>query len=190
LLNHLIVTLDVSHVHFTGHVSDAELVAYYEIADLFLCASEHEGFCVPLVEAFYKQVPVVAYAAAAVPSTMDGAGVLYDNKDPRYVAALIDAILSNHSLQDTIVDAQLAAVGRLQARDFATELLSFVDQILAAPRAPVPQVVFDFWQQFDSAQELEELRLYRPGIYQALPAAPEIDSEHPTTHEAIGDSAV
>ena len=72
----------LSHVHFIGHVSDEELVAYYEIADLFLCASEHEGFCVPLVEAFYKQVPVLAYAATAVPATMDGAGVLYDDKDP------------------------------------------------------------------------------------------------------------
>ena len=65
---------------------DEELVAYYEVADLFLCASEHEGFCVPLVEAFYKQVPVLAYAATAVPATMDGAGVLYDDKDPLHVA--------------------------------------------------------------------------------------------------------
>ena len=42
---------------------------FYEAADLFLCASEHEGFCVPIVEAFYKQVPVLAYAATAVPSS-------------------------------------------------------------------------------------------------------------------------
>ena len=82
-------------MHFIGHVSDEELVAYYEVADLFLCASEHEGFCVPLVEAFYKQVPVLAYAATAVPATMDGAGVLFDDRDPGYVARLMDAILSN-----------------------------------------------------------------------------------------------
>ena len=69
-----------SHVHFIGHVSDEELVAFYDVADLFLCASEHEGFCVPLVEAFYKQVPVLAYAATAVPATMDGAGVLFDDQ--------------------------------------------------------------------------------------------------------------
>ena len=74
--------------------------AYYEIADLFLCASEHEGFCVPLVEAFYKQVPVLAYAATAVPATMDGAGVLYDDKDPAHVAALMDAIVVERRLQD------------------------------------------------------------------------------------------
>ncbi len=86
-LHQLVASLDAMHVHFIGHVSDEELVAFYEIADLFLCASEHEGFCVPIVEAFYKQVPVLAYAATAVPSTMDGAGVLYDRKDPVHVAA-------------------------------------------------------------------------------------------------------
>src|SRR6185369_11837341 len=135
------------HLHFLGHVSDEELVAFYDVADLFLCASEHEGFCVPLVEAFYKQVPVLAYAATAVPDTMDGAGVLYDDKDPRSVAALIDAIVSDCSLQDAIVHRQLAVVGRLQNADFAGTLLGFVDDILAAPRAPKPRIAFDFWEQ-------------------------------------------
>jgi len=170
-LNYLTATLDASHVHFIGHVSDAELVAFYEVADLFLCASEHEGFCVPLIEAFYKQVPVLAYAATAVPSTMDGAGVLFDETDPVYVAALMDGILSNPDLQNRIVDGQLAAVDRLQAKDFAATLLGFVNQMLSRPRAPRPAVTFDFWQQFDMAQQLEELRLYRPAIYKALPSA-------------------
>ena len=96
-LNQLAASLGLHHVHFTGHVTDEELVAYYEIADLFLCASEHEGFCVPIVESFYMEVPVLAYAATAVPATMDGAGVLYDSKDPMHVAALMDAIVSNCS---------------------------------------------------------------------------------------------
>jgi glycosyltransferase involved in cell wall biosynthesis len=172
-LNQLVAALDLTQVHFAGHVSDEELVAYYEIADLFLCASEHEGFCVPLVEAFYKQVPVLAYAATAVPSTMDGAGVLFENKDPEHVAALMDAVVSECGLQDAIVAGQLEAVERLRKKDFAGTLLGFVDQILAAPRAPQPRVAFDFWQQFDAASELEELRLYRPGVYGAYRALPE-----------------
>jgi glycosyltransferase involved in cell wall biosynthesis len=171
-LHQLVGRLGASHVHFIGHVSDEELVAFYEIADLFLCASEHEGFCVPIVEAFYKQVPVLAYAATAVPSTMDGAGVLFENRDPLHVAALMDEIISNADLQDRIVDGQLAAVGRLQSRDFAGTLLGVVARILASPRAPAPHVAFDFWAQFDAAQELEELRMSRPGIYKALPEAP------------------
>ena len=151
------------------HVSDEELVAFYEVADLFLCASEHEGFCVPIVEAFYKQVPVLAYAATAVPATMDGAGVLYDDKDPVHVATLMEAILSDPQLQDRIVDAQLDGVRRLRNKDFDGTLLTFVRNILAAPRVADPKVAFDFWHQFDAAQELEELRLYRPAIYKALP---------------------
>jgi glycosyltransferase involved in cell wall biosynthesis len=168
-LHQLTATLDASHVHFIGHVSDEELVAFYEIADLFLCASEHEGFCVPLVEAFYKQVPVLAYAATAVPSTMDGAGVLFEDTDPLHVAGLMDGILANPGLQDRIVEGQLAAVDRLRAKDFSGTLLGLVDQMLSRPRARHPAVTFDFWQQFDAAQELEELRLYRPAIYKALP---------------------
>jgi len=171
-LHELVGRLGISQVHFVGHVSDEELVAFYETADLFLCASEHEGFCVPIVEAFYKQVPVLAYAATAVPSTMDGAGVLFENRDPIHVAALMDAIVSNVALQDRIVEGQLAAVDRLRSKDFAGTLLGFVDRILASPRAAAPHVAFDFWGQFDAAQELEELRMYRPAIYQALPQLP------------------
>ena len=171
-LHQLVAELALPHVHFVGHVSDEELVAFYETADLFLCASEHEGFCVPLVEAFYMQVPVLAFAATAVPATMDGAGVLFEEKDPMHVAALMDAIISNVELQDAIVDGQMAAADRLRSRDFAGTLRGFVNQILAAPRAPAPRVTFDFWHQFDAAQTLEELRLFRPSIYKALPEAP------------------
>jgi glycosyltransferase involved in cell wall biosynthesis len=168
-LHHMVQELELSHVHFAGHVSDEELVAYYEVADLFLCASEHEGFCVPLVEAFYKQIPVLAYAATAVPATMDGAGVLFEQKDPLAVAALMDATVSDLDLQDSIVRRQTAAVARLQAKDFGGTLLRVVDRILRAPRAGRPRVTDDFWRQFDSAEELEELRLFRPSIYKALP---------------------
>jgi glycosyltransferase involved in cell wall biosynthesis len=171
MLNQLAAALGAAHVHFTGHVSDEELVAYYEVADLFLCASEHEGFCVPLVEAFYMEVPVIAYAATAVPATMDGAGVLFDAKDPMHVAALMDACISDQALQDGIVRGQLDACARLRSRDFSGALLGAVDRILAAPRGAEPHVTPDFWKQFDDAESLEELRLYRPSMFKALPFA-------------------
>lgn len=171
-LTHLVRTLGLEHVHFAGHVSDAELIAYYEVADLFLCASEHEGFCVPLIESFYKQVPVLAYAATAIPATMDGGGVLYHTKDPLHVAALMDAVLSNPDLQDAIVDAQLDAVDRLQAKDFDGTLLRFVEQILASPRRGSAHVSYDFWHQFDALEQLQETRMFRPSAYMALPEEP------------------
>ena len=173
MLHELLASLGTSNVVFAGQVTDAELVAYYEVADLFLCASAHEGFCVPIVEAFYKQVPVVAYRATAVPSTMDGAGVLYSTREPLEVAGLMDAVLSDDSVYDAIVEQQEEAVTRLRAKGFDRILLGFVEQVLKQPRRAAPQVAWDFWDQFKLVEELYELQQYRPAIFFGLPDAPE-----------------
>lgn len=173
MLQQLVARLRLPDVHFTGHVSNEELSALYDVADVFVCASEHEGFCVPLVEAFHKGVPVLAYAATAVPATMDGAGVLYDTKDPAHVARLIDAVVADSTLREAIVASQDAALGRLRARDFAATLLAFVERALEAPPLPPHEVAFDFWDQFRQSERLEELRRHRPALYQALPEPPD-----------------
>jgi L-malate glycosyltransferase len=170
-LHGLVARLGTPDVHFTGHVSNEELTAYYDVADLFLCASDHEGFCVPLVEAFYKRVPVLAYAATAVPATMDGAGVLFERKDPVHVAALMDAVERESALQERILAGQDAALERLRARDFGGTLLGLVDEVLRQPRRAPPPVAWDFWDQLRAFERLEELRQYRPAAFQALPAA-------------------
>ena len=169
MLQALIARLGTPDVHFLGHVSNEELTALYDIADLFLCASEHEGFCVPIVEAFYKQIPVLAYAATAVPATMDGGGVLYDTKDAFDMARLMDALLADPRLADAVVQSQDAALQRLRQRDFAGTLLRFVEETLAKPPRQAPEVAWDFWQQFDQFERLEELRQFRPALYRALP---------------------
>jgi glycosyltransferase involved in cell wall biosynthesis len=172
MLHRFIATLGARDVHLVGHVSNEELTAYYELADIFVCASEHEGFCVPIVESFHMGVPVLAYAATAVPSTMDGAGVLYATKDPMYLAALINAVIEDRQVADRIVDGQYAALERLQAKDFAATLLRHVDAVLGSPRKPHPPVAFDFWDQVDRAEELDEIKAYRPSAFLALPPEP------------------
>jgi L-malate glycosyltransferase len=169
LLTSLVANLGTPDVHFLGHVSNEQLSALYDVADLFLCASEHEGFCVPIVEAFHKRVPVLAYRATAVPATMDGGGVLYDSKDPPEIARLMDAVLSDGSLEEAVIQSQDAALARLQGRDFSGTLLHFVDQLLGCPPRPAPEVAFDFWAQYEQYERLEELRQYRPSLYRALP---------------------
>ena len=168
-LRHLVATLGVQDVHILGQVTNEALSALYDVADLFLCASEHEGFCVPLIEAFHKRVPVLAYAATAVPATMDGGGVLYTGKDPYRVAALMHALIADHRLMDSVLEAQDAALDRLLARDFDGTLLRHVHHVLAGPRRPMPEVAFDFWKQFALADTLEDIRQSRPAAFQALP---------------------
>jgi glycosyltransferase involved in cell wall biosynthesis len=172
MLHALVARLGTPDVHFLGHVRNEELTALYDVADLFLCASEHEGFCVPLIEAFYKRVPVVAFASTAVPATMDGGGVLYDTKDPLHVAGIMAAVLDDASVEEAVLASQDGALDRLRARNFAATLLGFVRQVTALPPRPAPEVCWDFWQQFAQFERLEELRQFRPALYRALPEEP------------------
>jgi glycosyltransferase involved in cell wall biosynthesis len=172
MLHGLIARLGIRDVHLVGHVSDEELAAYYEVADIFVSASEHEGFCVPLIESFHIGIPVLAYAATAVPSTMDGAGILYTNKDPLHLAALVNAVIEDPDLTDRIVDGQYAALARLAAQDFGGTLLRHIDGVLATPRKPHPDIAFDFWDQVEAAEDLDELKMHRPAAFQALPPEP------------------
>lgn len=172
MLQSLVAKLGTPDVHFLGHVSNEELSALYDVADVFLCASEHEGFCVPLMEAFHKRVPVLAYAATAVPATMDGGGVLYDTKDPHEIARLVDAVVDDARIEETVLSSQDAALERLQQRDFGATLLRYIEENLRRPARPAPEVAWDFWAQFDQFERLEELRQFRPALYKALPPQP------------------
>jgi hypothetical protein len=107
-----------------------------------------------------------------VPGTMDGAGVLFSDRTPAHVAALMDAILSDAVTQERIVEGQHEAVRRLRSKDFAGTLLGWVEEIRRSARPPLPRVDPDFWRQFDEAEALDEIRKYRPAAFKRLPAAP------------------
>ena len=77
----------------TGEVSPAELAADHRVADVFVVCSEHEGFCVPLLEAMHHRVPIVAFSATAVTETLGDAGLLFDVKDPCTIAAAVDRVV-------------------------------------------------------------------------------------------------
>ncbi len=81
-------------VEFLGSVSDADLAHEYATADAFLCLSEHEGFCVPIVEALEAGIPVVAFRAGAVAETLGHAGIVLDDKSPSLVAEALLGVLS------------------------------------------------------------------------------------------------
>lgn len=94
------------HIHFTGKISDAQIYAHYRAADVFLSASEHEGFGVPLAEAMAFDVPVIAYAATAIPETLDGSGILIHNWDLPRIAEQLHLTISDSSLRQTLIQGQ------------------------------------------------------------------------------------
>jgi glycosyltransferase involved in cell wall biosynthesis len=91
---------------FTGPVSDDELAAFYRWADVYVSLSEHEGFCVPLVEAMSADVPVLAYAAGAVPETLGGAGVLFSPKDLEFAAEAMGMLVYDPEFRDSVIAGQ------------------------------------------------------------------------------------
>ncbi len=91
---------------FTGPVPDEDLAAYYRTADVYVSLSEHEGFCVPLLEAMAADVPVLAFAAGAVPETLGGAGVLFSPKDLEQAAELVGALIYDEDLREAVTARQ------------------------------------------------------------------------------------
>lgn len=94
------------NVIFTGKVGDLELVRYYLTSDIFLCMSEHEGFCVPLVEAMFFQAPIIAYKSTAIPYTLGDAGILVKKKDYIAIAEMINLIIEDENLRKKIIRKQ------------------------------------------------------------------------------------
>jgi glycosyltransferase involved in cell wall biosynthesis len=98
--------LGIKDVIFTGHTKFDQLLAFYKLADVFLCMSEHEGFCVPLLEAMHFDVPIVAYKAAAVPDTMGKSGIVVDEKNPALIGKLIERLVTDSALRQAVISGQ------------------------------------------------------------------------------------
>jgi glycosyltransferase involved in cell wall biosynthesis len=103
---------------FTGPVTDIDLATYYRTARVYISLSEHEGFGVPLLEAMAADVPVLAYAATAVPDTLGGAGVQFAPKDLEFAAELLGELAYNDALRTQVIARQ-----RQRLADFGTDRL-------------------------------------------------------------------
>lgn len=106
-LQELARSLDLlDHVIITDHVTQAEMVTYFRMADLYVSMSEHEGFGKPLIESMYLGLPVMAYAATSVPGTLGGAGVLFHEKDYEALAEMVDWLVKDAALRQRIITRQ------------------------------------------------------------------------------------
>jgi glycosyltransferase involved in cell wall biosynthesis len=114
--------LGADEVVFTGHVDDDDLRAYYAAGDVFLCLSEHEGYCVPLLEAMAFGLPVIAYDAGAVAETLRGGGILLQEKRPEVVAELLGRVVQDEGLRAAVLRTQERALGAVRAIDFSALL--------------------------------------------------------------------
>jgi glycosyltransferase involved in cell wall biosynthesis len=118
------------HVHMVGPVGLREgLGGYYGAADLFLCLSEHEGFCIPLLEAMAFDLPVIAYRSTGVPYAMGGAGILVNAKRYDQIAELLDLVIQNQDLRRQVITGQRRRLAELAVDRVTERLAECVEQI-------------------------------------------------------------
>jgi glycosyltransferase involved in cell wall biosynthesis len=112
---------------FVGPVPDADLATFYRTADAYVSLSEHEGFCVPLLEAMATDVPVLAYASTAVPETLGGAGIAFAPKDFEYAAETLGLLVYDDELRTRVIEGQ-----RRRLRDFSdARFAQHLDRLVA-----------------------------------------------------------
>src|SRR5919202_1593023 len=129
-LINLIQKLDLSrYVMLTGQVNNDQLLAFYRTAHLLWSMSEHEGFCVPLVEAMWFDIPVLAYKSSAVPETLGEAGLMFTSKDDLVQVAALAKIL----VRDEVLRAKILKVQRQKRNSFFPEIVQENLRILVSP---------------------------------------------------------
>jgi glycosyltransferase involved in cell wall biosynthesis len=116
-------------VSLVGTLTPAGLEAYFEAADVYVSASDHEGFCVPVVEAMGHGIPVVAFGVAAVPETVGDAGILLDSKEPLRFAAAVARVVSDAELGARLATA---AARRVAHFDVTRSQARFVELLTTA----------------------------------------------------------
>lgn len=115
---------------FTGSIAQCDLNAYYKGADVFLCMSEHEGFCVPLLECMHFDLPIIAYKESAVPETLADSGILITEKNYNLIAFLIDYLLNNKALLKQITINQRKRLNSFDKTETEKKLKQFIDSLI------------------------------------------------------------
>ncbi|MDQ1349973.1 MAG: hypothetical protein QG657_274 [Acidobacteriota bacterium] len=111
---------------FTGHIPFEELLSVYRLGDVFLSMSEHEGFCLPLIESSYFRVPIVAFDAGAVSETLDGSGMLFKEKKSDAVAGLVEGVLEDVPLREKLKSLQAGRIEKYRKDSDPGKLLALL----------------------------------------------------------------
>jgi glycosyltransferase involved in cell wall biosynthesis len=122
------------HIFFHDGVSDGQLKTLYERGSAFVTMSEHEGFCVPVVEAMAFDKPVFAYADEAVLETLGRSGRVFYTKDFRTIAAEIHAALSTPWIRGLMIAAQRQRLTELCEQASGRSVWSVLEKVMYGAR--------------------------------------------------------
>ena len=129
-LKYLVSDLGLRDVVFSGQITFEELLAYYRVSDVFLCMSEHEGFCVPLLEAMHFGLPIIAFKSTAIPYTLGDAGILFTKKQYDVVAELANLLVTDQKFKEQVVNTQRERLGYFSKENTLKTLKDWIEQVI------------------------------------------------------------
>jgi glycosyltransferase involved in cell wall biosynthesis len=129
MLRLLAHALGLSNVCFEGFASPAGLATLYSKANLFVTASEHEGYCLPLIEAMAAGIPVMARRTGGMPEALGGAGLMYEGLSPAQLGELMGEAIHNPAVRGEMLQSQAARMTVIRARQPAAEVRSLLAEL-------------------------------------------------------------
>jgi glycosyltransferase involved in cell wall biosynthesis len=148
----LIEKLQLKDVYITGHVSFEELVAYYHISQIYITMSEHEGFCVPLLESMYFGLPIIAYKSTAIPYTLENTGIILNKKNPLITAELINLLIHESTLRERVIQQQRQRLEVFDRQKIKDKIGSIISSIVK--KDPNHDINYQVEGPFDSSYSL------------------------------------
>lgn len=129
-LEDYIKKIELEGVYITGHIPFAQILSYYRLADAFVCMSEHEGFCIPLIEAMHFNIPILAYDAGAVSETMGNGGVLVNKKNALENAGLLNYILTHEDIRKKMLENQKQRLASLDEKAICDKFIEIFEKVI------------------------------------------------------------
>jgi glycosyltransferase involved in cell wall biosynthesis len=129
-LQEIIKKLKLKDVYIPGKVPMDDLISYYKLADVFLCMSEWETFCVPLVESIYFDTPVLAYNCTAIPDTLGNSGILINKLKSNEIAEMIDLVVNNDAFRNQIIRKQRERLKQFERPNMENLLKEYIQQVI------------------------------------------------------------
>ena len=136
-----------SRVHFTGRLTNEELVRIYNQAEIVVSPSLYEGFGLPAAEAMACGTPVIATTGGAFPEVIDHGetGWLVPPADAKALADAIRMLMADKQLRDRLSEAgRKSILARFSWRKAAEETLAVYEKMLARPapaKEPATQAI-------------------------------------------------
>jgi len=120
-----------SRIHFTGFVSDSDLNQLYNACDCFVFPSFYEGFGLPILEAMACGCAVACSNTSAMPEVAEGAGLLFDPRNPASIARSMADVLLDADLRKRMETRGLHRAGNFTWRKSALATLDIYREVVA-----------------------------------------------------------